>query len=204
MAVTTYAELKTAIGDGLDRSDLSTIAGDLITFAEAHLNRDLRHRRMVTTTDLTPSSNVCTLPTDYLHHIRVVEKASIRRPLEFISPDMVDRFYPSRPAGLASHFTMIGNTLTAYPLSSNDIELTYYQKIPALSDSNTTNWLLTTSPELYLRVAQLQALIFFNEIGSERFRLLTMITQKLISDLNAESEMAQYSQAGIYLDSPTP
>ena len=204
MAVTTYAELKTAIADWMDRSDLTSYLGDFITFAEGHLNRNLRHRSMVTSTDLTPSSNVCTLPTDYLHYVRVVELASTRRELKYITPSAVDQLYPSREAGLAWHFTIIGSTLTAYPLSTNDIELTYRQKIPALSDSNTTNWLLTASPELYLRASQMMALEFINENGTPRQQATAVLTQKLIDDLNQESMLGEYYSSGVHVNGPTP
>jgi hypothetical protein len=204
MAVTTYAELKTAIGDWLDRSDLSSYLGDFVTFAEGYLNRELMHRNMVTTTDLTPSSNVCTLPTDYLHYIRVVEKASVRRSLTYISPDVADQRYADRSSGIANNFTIIGNSLTAYPLSTNDIELTYRQKIPALADDNTSNWLLVASPELYLRAAQFQALMFINETSSPRFQTVAALTERLIANLNDESNLSLHYQAGLQMRGATP
>lgn len=204
MAVTTYAELKTAIGVELDRTDLASYTGDFVKFAEGQLNRDLRHRKMVTSTDLTPASNVCTLPTDYLNYIRVVELGAIRRELEFITPSVADQMYPTRPAGLASHFMIVGDSLTALPLSSNDIELTYRQKIPTLSDSNTSNWLLATHPELYLRASVMQGLMFINETSSTRFSSTVQFVQKMIEELNSESEMAQYAHAAIYMSGPTP
>ena len=46
MALTTYAELKTAIGDFLNRDDLTSVAPDFITLAEADINRRVRHWRM--------------------------------------------------------------------------------------------------------------------------------------------------------------
>ena len=46
MALTTYAELKTAIGDFLNRDDLTSVAPDFISLAEADINRRVRHWRM--------------------------------------------------------------------------------------------------------------------------------------------------------------
>jgi hypothetical protein len=204
MAITTYAELKTAIGDWLDKSNLTSYTGDFITLAEGYLNRNLMHRKMVTSTDLTPTSNVCTLPSDYLNYIRVVEKASIRRDLGFITPSAADQMYADRASGISSHFTIIGDELTAFPLSTNDIELTYKQKIPALSDANTSNWLLSTSPELYLRAAQFQALTFINETSSPRYQTTAALTERLVTDLNDESMLGQYYQAGLQMRGATP
>lgn len=204
MAITTYAELKTAVGDWLDKPDLTAYLGDFVTLAEGYLNRNLMHRKMITSTDLSPTSNVYTLPTDYMNYIRVVEKASVRRDLDFITPKSADQMYADRVSGISSHFTIIGDDLTAFPLSTNDIELTYKQKIPALSDSNTSNWLLATSPELYLRASQFQALNFINEISSPRFQTITALTERLVSDLNEESLLGQYYQAGLQMRGATP
>lgn len=197
MAITTYAELKTALGAWLDRSDLTDYLGDFITFAEGHINASLRHRKMVAVSDLTPASNVCTLPDDYLHYVRVVELASIRRELQHIAATAADQLYPSRPAGLACHFMIVGEELTALPLSANDVELTYFQKVPALSSANTSNWLLEDRPELYLRTAQLAAMEFISEIGTPRYQACAVMAQKIIDDMNAESERAVYANTSV-------
>ena len=42
MALTTYAELKTSVGDWLNRSDLTTAIPDFISLAEAQIERNLR------------------------------------------------------------------------------------------------------------------------------------------------------------------
>ncbi len=156
-SITTYTGLKAAIQSFYkDRSDLPF--DDLIGLAEAYFNVELRCREMEVVEDLTPDvDGVCTLPTDYLEYKRVVELASIRRPLEYITEDGADSLYPTRTAGLACHFMIVGNELTALEISSNDIELTYYQQIPALSDSNSTNWLLTRMPNLYLHCCLMYA-----------------------------------------------
>jgi hypothetical protein len=151
MALANYTDLKAAITDFfMGRSDISSNADDFIALTEGLLNITLRCREMETTADLTPSSNVCTIPTDYLEYKRVVELSSIRRRLEYITEEAADELYPTRTAGLASHFIIIGDSLTALPLSSNDIELTYYQKVPGLTEAAPTNWLLTRFPNIYL------------------------------------------------------
>lgn len=204
MAITSYAELQTAVGDWLDDASLTSYLPDFVMLAEAHLNRDLRHRKMVTTTDLSPTSNVYTLPDDYLHYVRVVEKVSPRRDLELISPQAADQLYAHRVAGPANHFTIVGDSLTAFPLSANDIELTYRQKIPALSASNTTNWLLDASPGLYLRAAQLMALHFKNELDTPRYAETARIANKLVEDLNEESMLGERYKAGVTVRGVTP
>lgn len=192
-----YSGLKSAIGSFMSRSDIAATADDLIGLTEGYLNVELRCREMETKTDLTPTDNVCTLPTDYLEYKRVVELASIRRKLEYITEDAADSIYPTRCSGLASHFTIIGDELTALPLSANDIELTYYRKIPALSDTNTTNWLLTRLPNLYLHGCLFHAAELTR--NTEKMATEGTLVEKYIASLTALDNRAKFANAGVTL-----
>jgi hypothetical protein len=49
------------------------------------------------------------------------------------------------------YYTIEGaNIILADQSTTTDLIVLYYQKIPALTISNTTNWLLTAHPDLYL------------------------------------------------------
>lgn len=191
MAITTYDELKTAVQAWFyERTDLSSYVADFIALAEGHFNRELRLREMVAVTDLTPTSGVVTLPTDYLGYKRVVEKASSRRALSYITPEAADRLYSTSSAGLAINFTIVGSSLYTYPSASNDVELTYFQKIPALSDANTSNWLLAKYPNVYLRGA-LMMMAEFDKDDAEQSKQTQMLDM-LLRQLRAEDDTAQY------------
>lgn len=197
MTIENYSDLKSAITRFTARSDIASSADDLIDLTEAYFNVELRCREMEAKTDLTPASNVCTLPTDYLEYKRVVELASIRRRLEYITEDAADALYPTRTAGLACHFMIIGDELTALPLSANDIELTYYQKIPALSDANTTNWLLTRLPNLYLHGCLFHAAELTR--NTEKMATEGALVEKYISSLTNLDNRAKFGNAGVTL-----
>lgn len=150
MALDTYANLQTAIADWMARSDLTTVIPDFITLLEARVNRELRVRSMLTSTNLTPSSGSATLPTDYLEWKRVTWTGSSRIELEWVEPTYLQAAYPTSPSDTPRRFTIEGTTLKIRPIDGTALEFLYYQKIPALSNSNTTNWLLTAHPDLYL------------------------------------------------------
>lgn len=163
MAISTYSELKASVADWLyGRSDVSSISADSITLAEANINhgiRDpatgetvkLRTRDMETVSTLTPNSDGrVTLPSDYLEFRQVTSTDTPRRNLSLISPSYSEERYGYRESELPNAFTIIGSYLYVLPVSTTDIELTYYAKVAALSDSATTNWLLTKSPGVYL------------------------------------------------------
>lgn len=199
MAITTFAELKTAITDWSDASDVSAYLDDFVTLATSALNRGtdnvpaLRCSDMETIANLTPVSNVCTLPADYLVYRRVVEKASIRRELTYITPSVADTDYPDRAAGLANNFTIVGSSLYMFPLSSNVIELTYYAAVPNLSVSNTTNWLLTKHPNIYLHACLMQLGMFRRD--DDLTQRSAQILASLVGGLNNEDMLSNYAYA---------
>jgi hypothetical protein len=208
MAITNYATLVTAIGDDLARSDLTSYIPDFIMQAEQVFNHGsesidpLRVRDMETIDSLSPTSNVYTLPDDYLQYRRVTEESPPRRPLDYIDPMGVDQLYPLRASGYSNHFTIIGNSLYTYPLSTNDVELVYYATIPALTSLATTNWLITKAPSLYLRMSLMFAASFL-KLDAEVAKNAQM-AKALIDGMNRSGMMANYARAGLTLRGITP
>src|SRR5262249_27837934 len=99
---------------------------------------------------LTPSSGVATLPADYLAWRRVTWGGSFPSELEYVHPSYLHALWPTLPAGIPHIFTIEGSTLTIAPTDSTALTFDYFQKIPALSNLNTSNWLLAAAPDLYL------------------------------------------------------
>lgn len=152
MSFATYSDLQTSIASWLGRSDLTTSIPDFITMFEAYANRKLRTREMMTTTNLTPNATtgVDSLPTDYLTWRRATWLGSKRVELVYAAPDYIQGAYNTLDAGTPVLFTIEGSSFYVRPVDSTDIEFLYFQKIPALSASNTSNWLLAAHPEAYL------------------------------------------------------
>lgn len=150
MSITTYAQLQTAVASWLNRDDLTTTIPDFITIFEATANRRLRLRSQELAATLTPSSGVATLPTDYLAWRRVTWTGSTNTELEYVHPSYLHALYPTAPAGVPRLFTIEGSSLTVRPSDDTALTFDYFQKIAALSNSNTTNWLLTAHPDIYL------------------------------------------------------
>lgn len=162
MALTTYAELKSAIADYLARSDLTTQIVDYITLFEAAANRRLRVRQMETSTTLTPSSGSATLPTDYLMWRRVTWAGDTREELEYVHPSYLQAAYPTTPSGTPRLFTIEGTTLKVRPTSTTGLEFDYFQKVAALS--GTVNWLYTAHPDVYLYGSLAEAYMMLQDI----------------------------------------
>ena len=164
MAITTYAELQTAIGDWLNRADLDQKIPDFIRLAESTLNDVLRSADMVTqSTAVTITSGRATLPSDALEIVYAQVASSDDEPLEQVTPQQLTMLRRTRTRDAANprFFAIIGREIVVTPTpASGSLDLDYYQRIPALTDSNTSNWLLDDAPHMYLYTSLLHATPF--------------------------------------------
>jgi hypothetical protein len=152
MALTNYGELVSAVSSWMrGRSDIATVIPDFIALFEACANRTLRVRQMETAGTITMSSGVGTVPTDYLAWKRCTWPGDTLMQLEYVHPDWRKAAYPTQPSGIPKVFTIEGSSLITSPYDSDDTSLNflYYAKVPGLQ-ANTTNWLMTAYPDVYL------------------------------------------------------
>lgn len=153
MAITTYAELQTAIAAWIVRDDLTAIIPTFVDLFEARINRTLRVRQMETIATLTPAAGVATVPADYLEWRALTYLGDVYQDLEYVVPAIFTEYYPDNPTGAPPRlWTLVGDTINLRPIDSNNtsLRLQYFAKIAALSDANTSNWLLVNYPDLYL------------------------------------------------------
>lgn len=160
MAITTYAELKTAVSNWLQRDDLTSIIPDFIMMGEKRIFRDLRIRTMETALNVTISSGVAALPSDYVELKIAYINGSPIQPLGRRSLEWIYNAYPLRSSDGEPRFIARNGAnfeFGPYPDSGYTLKGTYYARLTALSDSNTTNWFTTNAPDLLLMSALCEA-----------------------------------------------
>lgn len=205
MSLATYSDLKTAIGAWRfdEGSVLTTYYDDFIDLAEARFNRILRVSEMeALDDDLTLTNGSVSLPADYLEWRNVVADTSPRRTLAFMEPMLFHASYPLSYASDPCHFTIYGGALYVRPTTASEIELYYYQKIPALSDDNTTNWLLTKSPGAYLHACVMEAAIFRGD--SQHANEMAALLEVDIRNLRDDDKGSRWARASMQVAGPTP
>lgn len=159
MAISTYAELQTAVANWLARDDLTSRIPEFIALAEAKFNRDLRciqmEKRSTATINLASSEpEYLSLPLDFqvMRRVRVSSVEGKPR-LEFLVGAQAEEFREAiaNVVGRPKYFTVFGDELELIPTPDEAyiIEMVYRANIPALA-SNSTNWLLTLAPDAYL------------------------------------------------------
>lgn len=197
-----YASLQTSIANWLHRSDLTALIPDFIALAETMMSGDLDSRQMETRTTLTCvadgtlNARLVALPTDMLEMRRLTVMTSDPvRVLEYKAPDQItaDNSWINA-TGEPDSFTVIGGyiELNATPDSNYSLELVYRQKIPSLTTTSTTNWLLTANPNAYLFGSLLQAMPYIQDDA----RL--PVWQKMYSDaVSTINSVDWYSGSGL-------
>ena len=151
MALTTYAELKTSVADFLNRTDLTSAIPTFISLAEADFNRKIRHWRMEKRSTAEMSAQYTAPPADFLEPIRLSMLSGNTSRLEPISQSqmMEQRQLGQNTSGTPRFYAITDGSIEVYPNPNSDdltVEMVYYGKPTALSDSNATNWLLTYYP----------------------------------------------------------
>lgn len=155
-----YTQLLAAIADLIHRSDLSSAIPGFVTITEAKLNRHLRVRQMETVLAETPiASNVITLASDIADVKSLWLPGYEGTPLKRQSLDAV---VAATTQGVATLYARRGVS-DLYFNGTGSVQGVLYQKIPALSDSNLTNWLLDDHPDVYLYGAVVEAAIYIKD-----------------------------------------
>ena len=168
MSITTYSELKSNIADWLLRDDLTSVIPTFISLAESQINRDIRDHRMVKRATAEVDTKYFLKPSDWLETIRFQLNTTPIATLLFVTPDQAsEEQIKFTASGKPKYFTNVGTQIEVVPTPDAVYtgELMYYAKVPALSDSTTENWLLSSAPDIYLYGTLMQAAPYLNDDG---------------------------------------
>lgn len=195
MAVTTYAELQSAVADWLNRSDLEDRIKDFIAFTEARWKDRLRARDMITRSTLSASSQYTNLPSDFLEMHSVYVASPYPKKLEVLSKEQIDQMREKYcdTAGPPKYYAIDGTDIEVFPTpsSATTLNIAYYAAVPALDDDNTSNWVLAKYPELYVHGALIASAPFLND--DSRLELWINVHDSRLEEINQAGKKAQHS-----------
>ena len=193
MALVNYSDLKTSIADWLNRSDLTSVIPDFITLAEASFNKEIRNRKMIKRATATIDSQYSAVPADWLQTVDFVIESNPVVTLEFITNEKLDKLRETyTSSGTPKFYTIVGQELEVLPVPDSATltgEITYYSKIPNLTDVNPTNWLMNSSPDIYLYGSLLQSAPYL--VDDARIPVWASMYQKLVKDLEIADQKAR-------------
>ena len=200
MAITTYTELLAAGANWLARDDLTSRIPEFIVLCEAKLNRELFVRQMETrsttacdTTDTEPE--FISLPTDFQSMRRIrLSSVSGKPRLQYLSGAQADelRYGQGNSAAQPAYFTIMGSEIELIPTPDDDytIEMVYRKNIPAIA-TNSTNWLLTLAPDVYLYGLLLESAPYIKE--DERIQVWAAGFSNAVDSLNRLGQLSAFN-----------
>lgn len=188
MAITTYSELQDAIANWLDDSTLTTRIPEFIELAEAEFGRILRVPEMESTGTLTSVAGTQTvdLPVGFRDTSAVWLSSSYNTMLNRMPLGVLQNTYADQASGRPAAYAIADEKLWFGPIPDSDytISLIYRVAVPALSDSNTSNWLLDAHPDVYLYASLLQAELYGWNDG--RLPLIASKLGDVVGQINSE------------------
>jgi hypothetical protein len=192
MTITSYATLQSEIASWLNRDDLTSQIPTFIQFVEADVNSRLRHQKMAVRAQATSDQEYVALPADWLEAINI-HIIDGKQPLRFVTLDEADRILKQQIITQPSFYSIMDDALEIVPAPATDIdiEMIYYGKIPSLSVSVTSNWLLVKAPDLYLYGALVHASPFL--LDDQRVGLFGGMYNSRLDSLQLESDKALHS-----------
>jgi hypothetical protein len=199
MALSTFAELKSSIADFLNRDDLTSVIPDFIKLAETDFNRKIRHWRMENRASAEVDGQYSAIPADFLEPIRLHIETGDYRPVELISHHQLRQRREASldTSGKPAFYAFTQGEIELYPTpdATYSLELYYYSRISALSDSNTNNWLLTYFPDAYLYGSLIHSAPYLAE--DQRITTWASLYAAAVQAINEESNQAKYGGAGL-------
>lgn len=193
MTLATYSNLKTQIASFLNRDDLASHIDAFIDLAEAKINRDVRHWKMEKRSIATFDEGYESLPSDWIETVRL-SKENGKEIKRVSNADMMRMKAASDGlSGDPLYYTLIAKRIELYPAPASNFaaELVYLGKVDALSDAETTNWLLEDAPDVYLYGALMHTAPWLKE--DERLQVWSGLYLSAVQDLNNTGKASEFS-----------
>jgi hypothetical protein len=166
---------------------------------EANINRNVRHWKMEKRATASLDTEYSAIPGDWLETIQLHVIGGGTYPVDLASRQTIadKRSGANDVSGRPRYYAHADSQFELYPTpdAAYDIELLYFAKIPALSESNTYNWLIQDAPDVYLYGSLLHSAPYLVE--DARLAVWAQIYSAVITQLNQSSDKAHMSGSGL-------
>ena len=195
MAITNYSELKSSLENWLNRegdTSLIPIIPDFISLAEAQIARDVRHWRQEKRVTTSVNEQYENLPIDWLGMIQIQLTGGGK--LQVISAsELQDRKQASQTPNKPRFYRLTADQIELYPVPDTGYEtsMQYYARVPALTEADSPNWILTEYPDVYLYGSLIHAAPYL--LDDSRLNIWATLYQSAVQALNKDNEQSRVS-----------
>lgn len=206
MALSTYTELKAALADWANRTDLtSAIDYDFLPLCEAEMKR--RIRRTTKTGTIYANAAEISPPADMAEPISLTLDSGNPYsdvPLKIVTPQKLAevKAWYGNVTGRPTHVAYYNSKFqfAPEPDQSYDCTVVYAMQFTALSAGNTTNAVLTEAPDAYLYGCLLQMASYLEH--QERIAEFQSKFDKAIDQLNEVRQREEYGAGYVEMRLP--
>jgi hypothetical protein len=195
MALTNYTDLKATVASYLGRSDLTNQIPDFITLAELRLSRDIRTRKLLksVTTTMTGGDPTIGLPSDFLELRDIYVEATPRITVTYMAPSAFSRDARVTDSGRPVFYTTLGSEFVFAPIPDTNytVEMLYYFKPVAMSDSVASNEFMANYPDalLYATLGEAEPYL----MNDARINTWAAMYDRSITRINTSDENSEYA-----------
>ena len=188
-------DLRTAVIEAIGDPGISDVFPRLLSMAENNINRQIRHRKQITSASLTFTAGVAPLPADFLEVLRLYDsydQEMYQAPLSTVK----------LPFSSHRYFAINDDSALVYGFEG-DKTLEYYASIPTITaDFTDTNWLLVSYPDVYLYATAFEAAkqVKNAELAAVHERLM----KQAFEDMKIDGDRAQFARAVVRVQGLTP
>lgn len=184
MSISTFTELKDEVAAWSHRSDLTARIPNFIVLCESDMQVRCKLVEFEGIATVAIVDGVGTLPTGFTGMRSIYWDGDMDRSLRYLSPA---KFESKRnESGLASWYTLSGTSIYTSPAGDGDVVMRYKARFVPLSDTDTTNVLLTNYPDAYLQgsLVQLHTFTKNSKARQEANELYEAAVQRIVIDNN--------------------
>lgn len=195
MALANYTDLLASVASWMNRTDLTAVIPDFVTIAESRIARDLRIRKQLVTDTLTTSTTTraVTLPSDWLEFSSLTIDGTPSTILQAVTTEHLNANYPEGGwSGKPIVFATEGDSVLFGPLpdAAYTVNIEYFARFASLA-TDSTNWLMTNHPKVYLSACMAEAATFtFDKQGAAEWNA---IYKGEIAELQRDDDDAVHS-----------
>lgn len=201
MAISTYTELKASIADFLNRDDITSVIPDFISLSEAQMERELRHWRGQKKASISIGARYVPVPADLVQLLRLHLDDGYSTKLSLITMDeMLEyRMNTGDAVGKPRYYCITADNIEVFPTPdiTYTAEILYYETLDKLSDSTSSNWVLSYHPDAYLYGALLQSAPYLKD--DVRINVWSVLYAGAVGSINNDSNKARSGGSGLRL-----
>ncbi len=200
VAVTDYASLTAAINDltegGYDSGETDRFIG--LAEADLRLYFGPNFAKETAATSLSFTSGSATLPSGFVRPLALTHST-----YGSIAQTDIGTIRARRVAATAipTGFAITGSTVEVDGSYTGTMIFDYEGSVTGLSNSNTTNWLVTNAPQAYLALCVHYAKAFDEDPAAPGYKAAAM---QMLNDLGIQSMVAQQARARVTIPGMTP